>query len=194
MANVEAVHLVGQSLVTSLRNAYPEPYRTDIPCTFDLLSSGELANETEIATPTLSLYLYRITHNEHLRNSRARTATGEPAGAVSLDLHFLLTVWADNARDEQIVLTWAVHELHQHPVLDVSSLSPAGGWGPGDFVQLIPSELTTEDLMRVWDALSPSYRLSLSYIARTVRIDVPELVGPAVVATRFRYSDSVVSS
>jgi hypothetical protein len=191
MANVEAVHLVGQSLVTYLRNSYPEPFRTDVPCTFELLSSGEFADEANIDPPTLSLYLYRLTFNEHLRNARTTTVAGEPAGAVSLDLHYLLTIWADNARDEQIVMTWAVHELHRRPVLDLSSLSPAGGWGPGDFVQLIPAELTTEDLMRIWDALTPSYRLSLSYIARTVRIDVPQPLGGPVVATRFRYEDRV---
>jgi hypothetical protein len=191
MANVEAVHLVGQSLVTYLRNSYPEPFRTDVPCSFELLSSGELAEENNIDTPTLSLYLYRITFNEHLRNARTTTSTGVSAGALSLDLHYLLTIWADNARDEQIVMTWAVHELHRRPVLDLSSLSSAGGWGPGDYVQLIPAELTTEDLMRIWDAITPSYRLSVSYIARTVRIDVPIPTGPPVVATRMSYHDRV---
>ena len=57
-------------------------------------------------------------------------------------------------------------------------------------IQLIPAELSTEDIMRIWDALEPSYRLSVSYIARVVRIDSTrvEQVRP-VVATRFSYED-----
>jgi hypothetical protein len=41
-------------------------------------------------------------------------------------------------------------------------------------------------LMRIWDALEPSYRLSLSYSARVVRID-PDAVpgGLPVVARNF---------
>ena len=42
MATTAAVHSVGHSLVTYLKNAYPEPLRTEYPCEFRLLSSGEL--------------------------------------------------------------------------------------------------------------------------------------------------------
>jgi hypothetical protein len=55
-------------------------------------------------------------------------------------------------------------------------------------IQIIPSELAVEDMMRIWDALTPPYRLSVSYVARLVRID-PDVIleaGP-VVATRFGY-------
>lgn len=168
MANIHAVHSVGHSLVTYLRNAYPEPLRTEQPCQFRLLSSGELGAE-DLAT-ALTVYLFRVTVNEHLRNA---VGAGQPPNSktpLSLDLHFLMTVWADNALAEHTVLAWAMYELHRHPVLDISALSPEGGWGAGDFVQLIPAELSTEDLMRVWDAVEPPYRLSVSYIARVVRI------------------------
>jgi hypothetical protein len=43
-------------------------------------------------------------------------------------------------------------------------------------------------MMRIWDALDPGYRLSVSYIVRLVRID-PESSADAkpVVASRFGY-------
>jgi hypothetical protein len=56
-------------------------------------------------------------------------------------------------------------------------------------VHIIPEELSTADMMRVWDTLQPEYRLSLGYVARVVRIephDTPE-AGP-VVATRFNFA------
>jgi hypothetical protein len=54
---------------------------------------------------------------------------------------------------------------------------------------VIPAELTTEDMMRIWDALDPPCRLSVSYIARLVRLDpdTMEAAGPPVVARRFAY-------
>ena len=44
--------------------------------------------------------------------------------------------------------------------------------------------------LRIWDALDPAYRLSVSYIARLVRLDpdAQQHTRPAV-ATRFAYGD-----
>jgi hypothetical protein len=43
--------------------------------------------------------------------------------------------------------------------------------------------------MRIWDTLEPNYRLSLSYIARVVRIDPDEDSDQRpVVAMRFDYA------
>ena len=49
-----------------------------------------------------------------------------------------------------------------------------------------PAQALLEDLMRVWDALEPSYRLSASYVARVGNIGPveDEEAGP-VIATRF---------
>jgi hypothetical protein len=194
MANVFAIHSVGNSLVTYLNNSYPEPLRTDLPCGFRLMSSGELLSTGDLpTTTTLSLYLYRVTMNEHLRNMPRANGLMDTSVPLSLDLHYMLTMWANSAEDEHTVLAWAMREFYLRPVLDVSSLSAEGGWAPGDFIHLIPAELTSEDMMRIWNAIDPAYRLSVSYIARVVRIDPDEPAPDAlpVVATRFSYSDEV---
>ena len=73
------------------------------------------------------------------------------------------------------------------PILDASSLSPEAGWGANEVIQVIPAELSTEDVMRIWDALDPSYRLSVSYIARLVRLDPDaQRLGRPVVTTQLR--------
>jgi hypothetical protein len=109
-----------------------------------------------------------------------------------LDLHFLLSAWAGNARDEHTIVAWAIRQLHMFPILDASSLSPEAGWGTNEVIQVIPAELSTEDVMRIWDALDPPYRLSVSYIARLVRLD-PDAQQQArpVVTTRFAYGEEV---
>ena len=193
MANVFAIHSVGNSIVTYLRNSYPQALAgLDMPaCAFELVSSGELAGEPGDAT-RITLYLYRITVNEHSRQVHAASAATARPTPLGLDLHFLLSAWAGNARDEHTIVAWAIRQLHMFPILDASSLSPEAGWGTNEVIQVIPAELSTEDVMRIWDALDPPYRLSVSYIARLVRLD-PDTQQHArpVVTTRFAYGEEV---
>jgi hypothetical protein len=142
---------------------------------------------------TLSLYLYRVTMNEYLRNVPRINQTFDDAPPIAVDLHYLLTVWANNALAEHTILAWAMRELYRRPILDKSSLSSEADWGTADVIQLIPAELSNEDIMRIWDALEPPYHLSVSYIARVVRIDLDAFESlQVVVANRFSYMDQEV--
>jgi hypothetical protein len=191
MTNVLAIHSVGESLRTYLDASYPAELRAAHPCEFKLVSSGELSGDVDLDA-VLSLYLYRVTVNEHARNVRRVMDPARENLPLAVDLHYLLTVWSKSAFTEHVVMAWAMRQLHQHPVFDASSLTPEASWGAGDFVQVIPSELTTADIMRIWDALDPGYRLSVSYVARVVRIDSdPEIVGRPVVASRFAFDTTI---
>ncbi|MDB5801303.1 MAG: hypothetical protein JWL63_2242 [Rhodocyclales bacterium] len=189
MANVLAIHSVGHSIATFLRNTYPTTVAgLSMPdCDFAQMSSGEMAGTIDDVT-RITLYLYRVTVNEHNRQLRPGLMSPEQQAPLGLDLHFMLTAWAGNAQDEQLTLAWTMRQLYQFPILDASSLSPEAGWGSDEVIQIIPSELPTEEMMRIWDALDPSYRLSVPYIARLVRID-PDKIFDAnpVVAARFGY-------
>lgn len=187
MANQFAIHSVGESLRKYLESAYPVLLRANHSCSFRLLSSGELTDTANFGT-TLSLYLYRVTMNEHLRNVPRINHTFDDSAPLAVDLHYLMTVWANNALAEHTILSWAMRELYQHPILDKSSLSSEADWSTADIIQLIPAELSNEDIMRIWDAVDPPYHLSVSYIARVVRIDVDAFESSrAVVANRFSY-------
>ena len=176
--------------MTFLRNTYPSTLdgRPMPGCGFELISSGQLAGDIDESTH-LSLYLYRLTVNEHSRPPRRPNAPNDAPAPLGLDLHYLLTAWASNPLDEQLTIAWAMRQLHQFPVLDASSLSPEAGWDSDEVIQVIPAELSTEDVMRIWDALDPAYRLSVSYVARLVRLDPDDLGGSSlpVVARRFAY-------
>lgn len=204
MANIRSIHSVCNSLVQYLHNAYeayPLPMgpagvtlQEEYPCNFRVLASGELEEASDFGT-TVSLYLYRVMVNEHMRSQPAARGPRDARPPLSLDLHLLITVWSDSAVAEQTICAWVMQQLDQHPILDVSSLSEEGGWRSDDVVQIVPTELSNEDLMRIWDALAPGYHLSLSYVARVVRIDPDEVAaGLPVVATRYRYQQHTEAS
>ena len=172
MANVLAIHSVGNSMVTYLRNSYPAVVAgIAMPsCSFELVSCNQLAGAIDEST-RITLLLYRVTVNEHARQSRPAGRASDAFVPLSLDLHYLITAWAGTSLAEQLTFAWTLRQLHEHPVLDASALAPDAGWARDEVIQIVPAELSNEDMMRVWDALDPSYRLSASYVARLVRLD-----------------------
>jgi hypothetical protein len=194
MTNPRAIHAVGVSLVSYLNRAFEISGQalTDVPaCKVRLLSSGDLTKIDDVLDlPALTLYLYRITLNEHVRNVRRPNGASGQAIPLAVDLHYLLTAWADSAQEEHTTLAWAMREFYMHPMLDVAALNAEANWDPADAIQIVPSELNLEDMMRIWDALEPPYHLSVSYIARLVRVDPDRTPDhQPVVATRFEYRD-----
>jgi len=190
MANLFAIHSVGSSLAIFLKNTYPNTIKSQHSCEFKLISSSELAQMEDTESNMLSLFLHRVTLNEHLRHEMRLNDTRYTSPPLALDLHFLMTVWAQSALTEQLILAWAMRQLHLHQVLDLSSLSPEAEWGNAEKVQLIPADLSTEEIMRIWDALKPTYRLSVAYVARIVQIatdDVEQFL--PVIAARFGVGD-----
>lgn len=185
MANLYAIHSVGASLATWLRNRYPADLRAALPCAFRVLSSADLAQLDETpGNATVGIYLHRLTINEQGRHQRAGNAS-DAAPPLALDLHLLITISADSALGEHTVAGWVMRELHERPLFDRSVLSTDAGWRADELVHVIPAELDQADLSRVWESFRRTYRLTLPYVARVVRLDpstTPD--GAPVVATR----------
>ena len=56
---------------------------------------------------------------------------------------------------------------------------------------LLPTDLTTEDLTRIWDAANRPYRLSYGFIARVVRLGKEAGEYQPVVAARLTFTDDL---
>ena len=188
MANYSAIYSVGNSIAQYLQGAYPAPLAKLFPCNFEVVASAQIATEDAVPLDQkVSIYLHRITVNENFRGAARIHDEPRKQPVVFLDLHYLLTYWGTSAVAEQTILGWTIQQLHTSPILDNSILTPDGGWDPGESVQLAMADLSLEDVLRIWDALGPKYRLSVGYMARVVRIDRPVTPGPPVVATRFTF-------
>jgi hypothetical protein len=193
MGNHLAIYSFSQSLVDFLGQSYTAfratPDSGGVPAvSFDLLSAADFNSDKDIKNQ-VTLYLHRIALNQHLRNSKGP----QSLGPIGLDLHFLLTVWLDGARDEQAVLGWAIRELHYHSFLDRGSLSAEAGWAVDEAISLVPAELSAEDMARLWEMARRGYRLSFPFLARIVRLGrtVPDETTPAA-ARRFSYTDNLL--
>jgi hypothetical protein len=189
VANYQGVFAVGDALARFLQNNY-DPAAVGFPCTFKLFSSLEIATEDQNNDQTVSLFLHRITTNENFRAVTRLQDSPAEQPLLFLDLHYLITYWGTSAEAEQTILTWTMQQLATSPIVDSSilSLSTANaGWDATEAIQLMPADLSLEDIMRIWDALGPKYRLSTAYIARVVRVDRPIVPSSLVVETQFAY-------
>lgn len=167
MASLSAIHAVTSGLAQYLTRAHQlSPIRTT-SCAFAAVGTGDF-KKLDGQDTTCSLFLHRVSLNQHVRNDVGRGDSRRPA--LSLDLHLLVTVWADSAQKEQLVFAWVVRELTRLAVLDSSVLGASAGFEPGELIQLGVDELSTDDLSKIWQMLAPPYRLSASFVARNVRI------------------------
>jgi len=193
MANVFALHALADGLARYLDRAFPSDLRATHPCSFESVGSGSLVRERpDGAGSRITLWPYRLLINEHQRNRQFPAGPGRINQPLPLDVHLMLTVWADAPGDELVLFAWAMRELYLLPVIDRSLLTTVdAGFDDGDEIQLAPTEMTVEDMMRIWDAVTPSYRLSAPFVARVVQLDVEHDEGRNVVAQRLRFTDEV---
>ena len=197
MADYQAVFAVGDALAKFLNNNY-DPAVVGFPCNFKLVSSAEIANEDTATTKldkTVSIFLHRMTTAEHYRNVTRLYDSPFEQPVLFLDLHYLFSYWdaqAEGAEAEQKILVWTMQQLQSNPNLDASVLSlssSAPGWTKADSVQIIPADLSLQDILDIWDGLGPKYRLTVGYVARVVRVDRTIAPDLPVVATRFQMQE-----
>jgi hypothetical protein len=197
LADYTAIYSVGSSLAQYLGQSFPAALVTQYPSVkFQLVASSQIAEEDQTSLDqVVTVFLHRITINENFRAATRVPDNPSKKALLYLDLHYLITYWGSDPQAEQTILGWTMQQLHSTAILDNSILTPASIWDPTESVQIVPADLSLEDILRIWDALGPKYRLSLCYIARVVRIDItrqfpPE---PLVIANRFDYTSNGAS-
>lgn len=133
-----------------------------------------LDNPTETAAHShqrISLWLYRITENEFLKNLPAPEPGKVPS--LAIDLHYLVTPFTGNAENDQVLLGRVMQALSENSSVYVAR--------PADTVveeiRVVLCRLPLEEVTRIWEALQEPYRLSVCYLVRVVRIDAERLRG-----------------
>ena len=185
MAGFAAIASAGKSIERLLNLAFSERQpvagkdtRAVLVRTDDLMPKNV---PNAIGPYALSIFLYRVDFNKAMRAAWSAVGTDDGKGHLALDLHFLLTPWADNAEHEHLILGRAMQAIEYTPVLSGPLLyAPALPYADEpqpaatEAVQLVLEEISTEALMRTFDSLPTDYRLTVPYIARVVRLDTRE--------------------
>jgi hypothetical protein len=160
-------------LDSSLQEAQdvPVPGKTTRAVLVRAADFSDTAAPLQIGSPALSVFLYRVDFNKTMSAAWAAVGSLDGRAYLAVDLHFLLTPWADNAEYELRILGKAMQCLQARPILAGPLLFPDAAWAPNESVQVVPEDVPTETLMRTFDSLPTDYRLSVPYVARIVRID-----------------------
>lgn len=152
-----------------------------------LLGSADIANK--LTGNILGIYLHRLTIDPHGR-TRQFAATASDSGArrpeLPVNLHFLLIANAASSPIEADLMSWAMVEIANHSQLDISHIGAIDGdWGERETLNITPEEMSTEDLMRIWDVFESPYTCTVPYVARTVRLRLlTERIEGAPIVTR----------
>jgi hypothetical protein len=186
VAGFKSVGAVGKSIEAFLNDAFGDQPPVDgYTTTAALVRSDdlELASTTLIVFPALSILLYRVDFNKTMRASWSSLGSIDGFSHLPLDLHFLLTAWADNAEHEHQIIGRAMQAIETVGALSGPLLYPSGDWDAGEAVQLYLEDMATDDLMRTFDSLQCDFRLSVPYIARVVVVTGTEADPPVDVTT-----------
>ncbi|AGK50419.1 hypothetical protein BTI_3887 [Burkholderia thailandensis MSMB121] len=147
--------------------------------------------------PRLNLFLHQVTPNAGWRNAGLPSRSGASGerltnAPLALDLHYLLTAYGRADFQAEILLGYAMHLLHERPVLDraairralnpspldVSMLPPAfqalAASDLADQVELIkvtPATMGVDEMSKLWSAIQTHYRPSAAYQVSVVLIE-----------------------
>lgn len=162
-----------------------------------VLGNSELSEKP--AGNQIGLYLHRISVDPFGRNRYFQPAdpSAAPQPELAVNLHILLIAWTTTGDNEAPLIAWAMQQIGSALDLDVSHLGiDDPSWGDGEHVQVMPEDMSTEDLLRLWDGLPRDYRLSVPYLVKTLRLLPAEEVasGPPVRTVATPLADSTGES
>jgi hypothetical protein len=146
--------------------------------------------------PSLNLFLYRTSQNQGWAEFGLPAFDGNGTRIsnppLALNLHYLLTAYGAADFQAEILLGYAMHLLHERPVLDRAAIrkaldpSPLGSSIlPPAFqaltaadladqvegVTITPEPMDTEEMSRLWSAIQAHYRPTASYLVSVVLIE-----------------------
>jgi hypothetical protein len=122
------------------------------------------------ASDRLSIWLYRITENEFLKNqpgTRANGAETRRPAPLALDLHFLVTPFARSGELDHLLLGKTLQVLYDN----ATTLVRIPAEEIAQELRIVLARRALDELSRVWEALQESYRLSVAYEVSVTEID-----------------------
>jgi hypothetical protein len=165
MATENAISAVSRSLVWLLAQGCPKKTFGLTERDFMLAQAVDL--ERKRPTRGLSVLLHRVTLNVSMRDQSSRRRVLETGPrALPVELHYLITPWAETAEVQQSLLGWVIRffERCQSVSDDVLNQVVPGTFGTSETVQIVPDAIDgVESRLSVNGIMLPP---SAYYVAR----------------------------
>ena len=188
MANFQAIHAVCEGVVKQLQHSWQSALFNDQPLQFEVYGPTNFENPM---TTGVSLFLYHVCINQNRRSIPVgpHPITHLPRRPqLPVDLHFMMTPWAQSPSLAHEILGWTMRILEDMPKLGAQALNNIVAnvaFTEDEAVEIVPGHITMEEIFRIWDVLPGNFRLSVPYVARIVRIDsLGEEQGDGIVTIR----------
>ncbi len=163
----------------------------------DRITAASPADISDDTSPLLSIFLYEVSENKHLKNQGMQeTNTGTLRyPPLSLNLYYLLTAYASSRETEHQILGRAMQILYDNSVIQGSLLQGSLA-GRFEEIVLVLHPIPIEDMNKLWSMFgSKPYRLSITYRASTALIDsTRERSGERVIQRSLNYSVPLMPS
>lgn len=172
MATANAIAATGQAILGLIAAGVPRD--EFLNARFELYQAKDFQSPMQEG---ISLYLYRITPAGEIRNYPPRIA---PDGRkfkqlLPINLHYILSAWAQDTVKQQRLLGWAMRILEDTPILPSGVLNHGGPetdtFRPNEIVDLIMEPISIYDMGAIWDVSKPNVQPSVGYIARMVGLE-----------------------
>lgn len=176
MSNFTALVEVGRTLRSLLWTEFQrEPQVLSIVGELANIVLTDPARKSTTISPRLSLWVYRLTENEFVKNQPPAPLPNPRGGGGStirnsglcLNLHLLITPLTGEGEKDLLLLGKTMQILHDNARI---LLTPADQ-DVSEELKVVLCPLTLEELTRVWDALREPYKLSVCYEIRLVSIE-----------------------
>ncbi|MBI4539734.1 MAG: DUF4255 domain-containing protein [Gemmatimonadetes bacterium] len=128
--------------------------------------TAELANTQP---KRLSIFLYQVTEDPHMKNRppvRANGATRLRIPPLALRFHYMITPFVPDPDGNALVLGKILEVLYDNSTIVITD--PLSG--EAEEVRVIFETLSLAELAEVWEALREPYRVSLAYQLRVPRL------------------------
>jgi hypothetical protein len=194
MADFRAVLAVSEAMCGVLRTSYRREDFDDTELEFEVNTPQQFSGRRIQNGITLFLYRIYIAGSNRIPAGRIGPDGRRQRPLLPLELHYLVTVWAQEHTLQHSLATWTMRTLEDNALLNAGVLNAGGAsvFRPDECVEICLAEMRTEDLFRIWEVLGATpYQLSIPYLARVVAIEstvmVPAAEGPPIQTRRFQY-------
>jgi hypothetical protein len=182
VANYQSIGSVAEAIARLLQQSWQPTLLGGIEPQFEVYQGKDFS--TPMAQG-VSVFVYQVNVDQVQRT--LPPAASDHRRPLPVRISFLLTAWAQDASTEHDLLGWAMRAIADNPVLSSGFLNAAvpGVFTAAETVELVPMELSNNDVFLLWQVLPGSLQLSVPYIARVVRIE-SDLVAPQSAPVRVR--------